>query len=227
MQDTAVLVFAQPVQQEALKKPLTGVHNYDANRGLWSVMHKHTLKCVKSSGLPVIHSSNQTGNSFGERITHAVEEAFKKGYQKLLVVGIDNPNLDAATLKTAAQTLAHNDYLLEPAADGGINIIGLTKKCFEATEFTSLPWKSQALFTTFLEQIHGRGQKVHILPVKQDIDTFKDLENWLESNTKNTTLCLLVQSLLYKYQLPKSPGNSFSEYESVLHLDAGRAPPYS
>jgi len=66
----------------------------------------------------------QRGDSFGERVAHATDETFKRGFDAVLVAAIDAPPHDLAA---AFASLERGIPVISPSRDGGINFIGLVQ----------------------------------------------------------------------------------------------------
>jgi glycosyltransferase A (GT-A) superfamily protein (DUF2064 family) len=77
--------------------------------------------------LPDACIAAQTGSTFRERVDAAFASAFRRGGNSVLMVGGDGPPLEIADIHAAFAHLELHDraLVLTPAADGGVNAIGL------------------------------------------------------------------------------------------------------
>lgn len=126
----------------------------------------------------------QDGNSFGERLSRAMQSLFDRGFENLVVIGNDSPDLTTAMLREAVASLGDKEAVLGPADDGGVYLIGLHKDQFEYGEFLELPWRQGHLFHQMVSWIQSRGfQKVRVLNRKMDLDSTKDFRNWSGKST--------------------------------------------
>lgn len=66
----------------------------------------------------------QRGATFGERVANATEDAFARGHAAVVLAAIDAPPHDLASTFAA---LARGIAVLAPAADGGVNYLGVTR----------------------------------------------------------------------------------------------------
>jgi glycosyltransferase A (GT-A) superfamily protein (DUF2064 family) len=66
----------------------------------------------------------QCGASFGERVAHAADETFARGFDAVLIAAIDAP---PHHLSEAFRKLEEGTPVLSPSRDGGINFIGLVR----------------------------------------------------------------------------------------------------
>lgn len=69
----------------------------------------------------------QRGKRFGDRLAHAVEDAFALGIGSLIISGIDAPPPAPGELEQAFRALedGRTDAIVTPAGDGGISMLGL------------------------------------------------------------------------------------------------------
>lgn len=150
------------------------------NRKIHKILFKHTLKTVRQTGIPYFIESNYTqkGASFADRITHAAQKTFAKGYDKVIIVGGDSPNLSSQTIMCAA-TNSHT--VIGPSKDGGIYLLSINKQDFTASTFSGFSWKSSNLSTELISFYHS----AKVLPALIDIDTDVDFKAF-QSEAKGT-----------------------------------------
>jgi glycosyltransferase A (GT-A) superfamily protein (DUF2064 family) len=65
----------------------------------------------------------QRGATFGDRVVHAAEDAFARGFASVILAAIDAPPHD---LRRAIDALQRGIPVLAPARDGGVNYLGIT-----------------------------------------------------------------------------------------------------
>jgi len=198
----AILVFAQSDSRDAADKKLPG------GECIFKHLTGQTIQKAKRTGFPVFHFDEgmQEGTSFEERLSNAMKTLFDRGFENLVVIGNDSPDLTTANLKEAVSSLEHKQAVLGPADDGGVYLIGLHRDQFEYTEFRDLPWRREHLFQRMILWIHSRGfHNVKVLNYKMDLDTKKDFRNW-SGNARNVCgkLIRLIAGLLQA-----SPGPCF------------------
>lgn len=120
------------------------------------------------------HDFKEQGNGdLGERLDHAVTEAFDEGAQRVLVIGTDCPELDQATLTAALDILLRYPVVLGPAYDGGYYLIGLSKRC--PTIFQNIDWGGSQVFAQSLAAAEKAGLAVGQLRFLADVDVPEDL----------------------------------------------------
>ena len=113
----------------------------------------------------------QQGKDLGERMEMAFKKAFSEGYSKVVLIGSDLLDLEKEDLKKAFLALNEHDYVLGPAADGGYYLIGMTQMNFEV--FQNKDWGTSQVFEQTLQGL--KEQKLALLEVRNDIDTFEDM----------------------------------------------------
>jgi uncharacterized protein len=125
-----VLVFARTPRDEAAVKPLGGraqaerLHRALRDRALAIAVaagfHTRLVTAGDAPALPDgVEVARQRGGSFGERLEHAVGDAFAEGWRQIVVIGADAPRLDAARIREAfARLSASDDAASDDAASG-------------------------------------------------------------------------------------------------------------
>ena len=168
---TAVLIFANSSQKEIHEKNIPSFK-------LFEKLNDKVLKTVKSSGLDyfLITENDQIGDTFGERFTNAIDTVFEKGFENIITVGNDTPQLSTAHLKKTAQLLEQNKIVLGRSRDGGFYLLGIQKRNFDSQQFLNLPWQTSKL-STYVERLLKRSSAdIENLQTLQDIDSKKDLQ---------------------------------------------------
>lgn len=112
----------------------------------------------------------QRPGDLGQKMQAAFEAGFKKGYQKIVLIGTDLISLEASDIEKAFKALDNNRVVFGPAQDGGYYLIGLSQMKPEL--FKNIPWSTPEVLTKSLEKIDHTYQ---LLQIKNDIDTEEDL----------------------------------------------------
>ncbi len=168
---TAILVFAHSSEEEIKHKKI-------AKGGLlFDVLNRHVLDVSEKSGLPYFHFSEerQRGNSFGERFTDAIQYVFDQGFDNVITIGNDTPQLKASHILKTITLLHQNKLVLGPSADGGFYLMGLQKTGFDPSAFKNLPWQTSHLGNALKEQATYAASNIVQLERLHDIDTEADL----------------------------------------------------
>lgn len=177
---TAVLFFTNTASKEAEGKLFLQADSGKVNERIAKLFIRHTEKEIQKSGLPYfkITSDQQQGNSFGERLTNAFLTVFASGYDHVIAVGNDCPELTAQLLRIAAGKLQRCQSVFGPAADGGTYLIGMSKYDFDAAAFMQVKWKTNAVYDELLNYCISRELGQYSFPVKADIDTVADIKTF-------------------------------------------------
>lgn len=170
---TAILLFGFSAKIESRRKRITVSRKHNA--ALWKGMHEKTLKVVKDSGIPyfVYDEKNQTGVTFGHRISNATNDVFELGYEKIIIVGNDCPELGINHLNETLQSFNDKDIVLGRDKRGGAFLIGITRNVFDLVGFSALKWQTAHLFIDLLQL--ADPERGHIIASLRDINAFPDL----------------------------------------------------
>ncbi len=118
-------------------------------------MIDRTTSVIRESGIDfqVYDSDQQAGDCFGTRIANAYRFGFDLGYSHIIVVGNDCPELTAEHLVDAKNKLAYHDAVVGPSHDGGVYLLGLSKKSYEEIGLNNLPWETNQLASALETQL--------------------------------------------------------------------------
>lgn len=207
---TAILIFARSSKVETAHK---SIHNGAA---LFDTLTNHVLETASKTQLPYFHFSEekQIGNTFGERFINAVQTVFEKGYEQIITIGNDTPQLKAAHILEAKKQLNSNKSVLGPSADGGFYLMGLHKSQFDQNTFQQLAWQTSDLSKQLLALIDRENITVFKLPTLFDIDTQKDIKSII-SYTSLLSKRLLRALLNALDQQKNEYSSSLQEFQSL------------
>jgi glycosyltransferase A (GT-A) superfamily protein (DUF2064 family) len=222
---TAILFFSRTPQEEACCKKIV------SRRKTLTITHalqRQSLKEAQLVGLPVFHCTGkqQHGNSFGERLANAIEETFAKGYERLLVIGNDTPDLDAELLRNAWQSLNENSLVLGPSLDGGVYLIGLTAEAYRRDSIIQLAWETCELQETFTTYVQNYALALVRLVPLSDIDNTVDFWQFLHSLPVESEWRSVFKAL-FSSSTQNTPGPYPIPFQLVDYLGCRslRAPP--
>lgn len=115
----------------------------------------------------------QEGTNLGEKMQHAFQQGFYQGYENIILIGSDLPNISKEIIDSGFESLANNDVVFGPAEDGGYYLIGMSKMI--PSIFEDKPWSQSALLEVTLSQLKEQKKSVGLIQTLNDIDTFEDL----------------------------------------------------
>lgn len=220
---TAVLLFALPDSVEAGRKTVVR-----QSSDVWGAMRTLTQAKVHASGLPLLNSNQLISHqgTFGEQMSAALTAAFAQGYEHIICIGNDCPDLSVADLRRAARALANDQTPIGADRRGGVYMAGFSREQFDGESLIQFPWQTNRIADA-LRQYADRWQAtVTELPVRADVNVRVDAltVRWV-GQTGSRLLTLIRQMLLSDSQRPVF----FAPIHSVSLLHApvcGRAPPF-
>jgi len=117
----------------------------------------------------------QKGASLGEKMQNSFEKGFNDGFEKIILIGSDLPDLSAEIIEQGFDALENNDVVFGPAEDGGYYLVGMKK--LQKFIFEEKPWSEPNLLKTTLEELGKQDTSFSLLETLNDIDTFEDLKS--------------------------------------------------
>lgn len=115
----------------------------------------------------------QEGNDLGEKMQNAFQHGFDQGYENIILIGSDLPNISKEIIDSGFEKLNTNDVVFGPAEDGGYYLIGMSN--MNTSIFENKPWSQSELLAITLNQLKEQKQSVGLIETLNDIDTFEDL----------------------------------------------------
>lgn len=205
---TAILIFSRTACLEAKSKPLIGHYSNDV--ALHTSLKKRITEVAKRSKLPVFTFTEreQEGSDFGERLYNAFQSLFNQGYEKVISVGSDIPELNVTDIKMANRELEHMKVVLGPDKRGGAYLIGLHKDALH-TSFKNLRWQSAFLANDLRKYTELLKLSIHLLIARFDLNKIAEV-GYLKSVSK--VLALILEQLL------KRSGIVWDSLESYVNL---------
>lgn len=205
---TAVLIFANSSQEEARHKSIAN------NRSLFDALTSATLKIVENSQLPYFHftEKNQIGTTFGERFSNAIQTVFDKGYEHVITIGNDAPQLKVSHLVDAHNQFQSKKFVLGPTTDGGFYLMGLHKSQFDVSNFKNLAWQTSNLAKQLYRLISKQTVKIVFLERLFDIDTTQDIKSIVSYSNRipKKLLILLLQTLSCNKEIKTTTSSIYS-----------------
>ena len=120
----------------------------------------------------------QQGADLGARMRNAFQRGFDQGYERIIGIGTDLPDLSTEVLSEGLIALESHDTVFGPSEDGGYYLIGMRQML--PMVFEEKPWSTEDVLSLTLEQLKANNRTVVTLCTLNDIDTLEDLEaSWL------------------------------------------------
>jgi uncharacterized protein len=153
-------------------------HTYSQIRNLRNtdifIYYSDYLEENPNQGLPHFHQEVQSGNDLGERMHNAFQDLFQKGYNQIVLIGTDCPEITTEDIETAFQILEQEDVCIGPALDGGYYLIGMRR--FYNFLFEKIAWSTSEVLNQTLEKLKLHKANFELLRILRDIDTEEDLD---------------------------------------------------
>ncbi|MFK7832023.1 MAG: TIGR04282 family arsenosugar biosynthesis glycosyltransferase [Winogradskyella sp.] len=126
----------------------------------------------------------QSGSDLGERMLNAFQDGFRDGYENIVLIGSDLPDINAKHIMNGLKALETEKVVFGPAEDGGYYLVGMSQ--LEASIFTNKPWSQPDLLVTTMLELSSKNIKFYLLSTLNDIDTYEDLiaSDFYKSNLK-------------------------------------------
>jgi len=197
---TAVLIFANSSQGERKFK------SFAKGDAFIEELNENILQTVKNSKLPyyLFTEKEQVGKSFGERFSNAIQAVFEKGFDSVITVGNDTPQMRKHHILRAANEIDKNKCVVGPSIDGGFYLMGLSKKQFSEISFLDLPWQTKSLEKTISLQFAATQTEVIKLDTLLDVDSTSDLKALFKLSQFISKILLSILSSLLSAKLPIS-----------------------
>lgn len=124
----------------------------------------------------IFRKYKQEEGDLGYRMKSAFAGAFEADYEKVVIIGSDCYELDAATILEAFKELDHNDCVVGPANDGGYYLLGMRQ--FVPELFDDIAWSTKEVYPSTLAECEKQKLSVVSLKEMTDIDEFCDIEKF-------------------------------------------------
>jgi rSAM/selenodomain-associated transferase 1 len=134
-----------------------------------------------------VYKAIQHGQNLGERMKNAFKKGFEDGYERIVLIGSDLPEISSEHLEKGLKALQENEVVFGPAVDGGYYLVGLKKS--HPCIFDNKPWSEPNLLNVTLIELNQKNISYTLLDPLNDIDTFEDLvaSQFYKNNVKLQT----------------------------------------
>ena len=129
-------------------------------------------------GLPQVRLQGR--GQLGTRLRRQFMHGHRHGIPSL-VIGTDLPELNPDDLKQAIEHLESHDLVLGPASDGGYWLLGIGASLICSPQhwpLIGIPWGGPTVMEATLTAAHMHGISTALVPRRNDLDHWKDLQPW-------------------------------------------------
>lgn len=190
MNNNLIIVFVRSPEIGKVKTRLARSIGDQSALNVYKILLKHTAAVLRDLSFDkVVYFSEkidnndfwenslfekklQKGADLGERMHHAFDTAFNKGYKKVLIIGSDLFDLTSSLITSAFEALETYDISIGPSLDGGYYLLGMKK--LQPEVFKNKKWGTDSVLENTLQDL--KKQKIKLLKALNDIDTLEDLK---------------------------------------------------
>lgn len=115
----------------------------------------------------------QSDGNIGERMLHAAKRIIGEGYEKVVIVGVDIPDISSHVVLKAFELLEKSDVVFGPATDGGYYLVGLNSPV--EVIFKDIRWSTENVLEESIKLAETAGLSIDFTEVLSDIDTADDV----------------------------------------------------
>ena len=201
MENNCIFLFVKPPEPGLVKTRLAkDVGNEKACRIYKNIAEK-TLKEIKKTGINFevhfypenklekiqlwlgsdIKAVSQTGNDLGDKMSNALLRGFKKGYEKIIILGSDIPDINSEIINKAFKSI-DNKPVIGPCEDGGYYLIGFDAYSFDESFFKEIKWSSDSVFDETVKKMKTINLYPSFLQTLDDIDDINDFQKYSSDN---------------------------------------------
>lgn len=169
---------AADLQREMTEHTLNTAFKLASSRKVEIAVHfagGNTRLMTQWLGKDVQYVPQVTGD-LGDKMRSAFESTFDLGSQRVVIIGIDCPDIDCTILNQAFDALQQQDLVLGAAEDGGYYLIGLNHPVVQL--FQNISWGTDRVFEWTVEIAQQQQLDVHYLASLADVDRPEDLAIW-------------------------------------------------
>lgn len=142
----------------------------------------------------------QGQGDLGERMLRATSEALGTGMDAVVVIGADCPELDAALIERAFDSLRTHPVVFGPAKDGGYYLVGLRQPL--PALFQGIAWSTASVLVDSIARARQVGIEPCLLPELSDVDEPADLPAWEKARQTSRTVSVIIPTLNEAEHLP-------------------------
>ena len=125
-----------------------------------------------------VNKMQQSNGDLGNKMHTSFCDCFTLGFDKVIIIGTDCPEIKASHINEAFAALNHTDAVIGPAADGGYYLIGL--KSPQLNLFTDIEWSSATVTQKTIEKLNDLSLSYTLLETLHDVDVVEDLKFMLK-----------------------------------------------
>jgi uncharacterized protein len=123
----------------------------------------------------------QGNGDIGHRMGRALEDGFGDGFDAVVIIGSDIPDITGDIIQNAFEGLQTQALVLGPATDGGYYLIGIQKSAFNRAIphlFNAIHWGTDKVLSQTLTVVKELSLSYSLLTALDDVDRAEDIPIW-------------------------------------------------
>lgn len=139
-------------------------------------MLKKTETTAAQTGLPVYiaDGNGAPGTDFGSRLSYAVSSVLELGYERVLILPNDVPELKQEHLDALNTALGSQDLICLQDKRGGVAAMGISRNGFSSLAFAPIRWESTHVLSDLIH-LYGTSVFAGSVTALSDINSCTDL----------------------------------------------------
>ncbi len=182
--NTALLVFSLSAEMEICRKSIFHRHQKRENTAFFNLLIQETKDLAYQSGIDVfwVDEHQQIGDDFSSRFANAFQGLFDKGYENVVSIGNDCPDMTHQLLQDAIEKVRTKRLVIGPSKDGGVYLLGINRQIFDKIKFQQLPWQTSGLQHGLVKYFNSQKIECYLFHELNDLDLFRDVLHYAKSN---------------------------------------------
>lgn len=191
---TGLLIFSRSVDAECSHK------DFEGNRLFFQSQEKRLKNLCSKTGLDTFSfdEHQQQGHTFGERFCNSLSSVFSKGYDNLIIIGSDSPQLKFKHFQASIDSLNNSKACLGKSFDGGFYMLAIQKQHFNYSEFLNLSWTTSKISSEVIQLLKTKVD-VNFIPTLKDVDNTFDFLSLINFSKQLYTDVILILKSANKF----------------------------
>lgn len=192
--DCGCIVFLRLPEKGKVKTRIAATAGHDQALDIYRHLTTLTLQVVSRLDIPVylfyegglpahlnhtFHYFTQAEGDLGFKMESAIHLVLQK-HEKAIIIGSDCPDLSHHVIHEAILQLDGHDFVIGPAADGGIYLLGCKRLLPDM--FSNIPWSTSLVRDSIVKAINKHGKSLYELRTLHDIDVEEDWIRYKKAN---------------------------------------------
>lgn len=220
-------MFTNNASTDATRKHFFAGDGFTKNKEVVSKLIDSTTKKIEKTNLPyfIVSTEQQVGNTFGQRLSNAISNVFNNGYNNVIVLGNDCPQITSGHILEANSLFNDHQLIIGPTIKGGSYLIGVTKTSFHKESFETLRWETSFLFKDLKEYSAFNSNHYFISSYQTDLNNSDDLKRYVATFIYSSNLAKSLLLLYKKFNNCVKKYHSFYSQNPIPFFFSTKAPP--